>query len=366
MSASGTGRFHTLAISNVRPETDQAVHIAFAVPQPLEEVFRFRSGQYLTVQAVIDGVTCQRAYSICSGLDQQQLAIAVKRVSGGVFSNWVNVHARVGMNVEVAEPQGEFCADPKPGRRARYCFIASGSGITPVVSNIASILHVEAASEVTLLYGNQRLGTMMFRERLAFLKNAHLSRFHWVNLFSREDQGADILSGRLTNRKGAELNRRLIDLRAFDHFFICGPESMISEVSRGLRQFGIPEDRVHVELFAASAEDARQMLERRQARAVTHAGKSSRVTIIRDGRSTTLDVAADGENILDAGLAAGLDLPYSCKGGVCSTCKARLVQGEVDMDLVHGLAAGERENGLVLTCQSHPLSPEVTIDFDRR
>ncbi len=358
--------FHSLRIRSVRPETEAAVHVVFDVSEALKTTFNFRPGQYLTLRAQIDGHDLRRAYSICAGSDEGELAVGVKRIQGGVFSNWLNDHALPGFIVEVAPPQGTFCAGIRADHAASYCFLASGSGITPILSNIASILAVEKDSRVTLLYANQRLSTMMYRERLAFLKNAHLSRFHWVNLFSREDQGADILNGRLNNRKGADLNRRLIDLAAFDEFFICGPESMLSEVSRGLRQFGIPDQRVHVELFAASAEDARQMLARRQARAEAHAGKNSRVTIIRDGRSMVLNVAADGENILDAGLAEGLDLPFSCKGGVCSTCKARLVRGEVDMDITHGLTEEEREAGLVLTCQAHPLTAEVTIDFDQR
>ena len=358
--------FHALRVVAIQPDTDQATIITFAVPPNLRPHFVRLPGQYLTLRCEVAGVALTRCYSICTGVQTQWLQIAVKRVQGGAVSNWLNDHVVAGMDIDVAAPQGNFCAPVGADHAASYCFIASGSGITPVISNISSILAIEPDSQVTLLYGNQRLSTMMFREQLSFLKNAHMTRLHWVNLFSREDQGCDILNGRLNNRKGADLNRRLINLQKFDEYFICGPESMISEVSRGLRQFGIPETSIHYELFAASADDARQVVAKHQARARTHAGKTSQVTIVRDGRSTTFDVRADGENILDAGLAQGLDLPYSCKGGVCSTCKARLTHGQVDMDISHGLEANEVEAGLILTCQSHPVSDAVTLDFDRR
>jgi len=358
--------FHALRIAAVQPDTDLATCITFTVPADLQSVFHRLPGQYLTLRCDVAGVSLTRCYSICTGAQDASLQIAVKRVQGGAVSNWLNDHAVVGMTVDVAPPQGNFCAAVHEAHAASYCFIASGSGITPVISNISTILAIEPESQVTLLYGNQRLATMMFREQLSFLKNAHMTRMHWVNLFSREDQGCDILNGRLNNRKGADLNRRLINLKQFDEYFICGPESMISEVSRGLRQFGILEAHIHYELFAASADDARQVVAKHQVRARTQAGKTSQVTIVRDGRSTTFDVRADGENILDAGLAQGLDLPYSCKGGVCSTCKARLTHGRVDMDISHGLEANEIDAGLILTCQSHPVSDAVTLDFDRR
>jgi ring-1,2-phenylacetyl-CoA epoxidase subunit PaaE len=362
----GDVQFRALRIASVHKETDAASAITFEVPEALTDEFRFKPGQYLTLRATIDGHEVRRSYSVWQGVHSGALAIAVKRVTGGVFSNWLNDHARPGMLVDVAPPQGQFSVALAPENRRHYCFIASGSGITPVLSNLSSVLAVEPQSHVTLLYGNQRLATMMFRETLSFLKNAHLQRFHWINIFSREDQGCDILNGRLNNRKGAELNRRLINLAGFDEFYICGPESMISEVSRGLRQFGIADTHVHFELFAASAEDARQVMAHRQARIAAHAGRTSEVTLIRDGRATTFTLAADGENVLDAGLSQGLDLPWSCKGGVCSTCKARLLQGSVDMDITHGLAAGERAAGFILTCQAHPLTDQVVIDFDQR
>ncbi len=359
-------QFHALTLARIEPETDHAVRLSFVVPAALKDTFAYRPGQYLTLQTAVDGESVRRSYSICSGVNDEDLQVAVKRVEGGLFSNYVNDSLQVGDVLDVMSPQGSFYVELNPEIKRNYLFIASGSGITPVVSNIKSILATEPEATVTLLYGNQRTNTIMFRETLSFLKNRYMTRFRWVNILSREDQGSDILNGRLDNRKGAELNRRLIDLDSFDEYFICGPESMISEVSRGLRGVGVAEDNIHYELFAASADDARAVIEKHHARAKAYAGRSSEVTIVMDGRSSTFDLSADGENVLDAGINHGLDLPYSCKGGVCSTCKARLVEGAVDMDISHGLEPGELEDGLILTCQAHPISDRVVVDFDQK
>ena len=206
---------------------------------------------------------------------------------------------------------------------------------------------------------------MMFRHDLAFLKNAHMERFHWINIFSREQQEVDLLSGHIDNRKGGALNQRLINIRGYDEFFLCGPEAMISEVSRGLRGEGITEDNIHFELFAASAENARTAIERHHKRAQEYKDMVSEVSILADGREYSFELSTDGENILDAGLRNGVDLPFSCKGGVCATCKARLLEGEVDMDLNQALRPEEIEDGFILTCQSHPISKKIVVDFDQ-
>jgi ring-1,2-phenylacetyl-CoA epoxidase subunit PaaE len=358
--------FHSLRVGNVQPETDQAIRISFDVPEDLRDTFRYKQGQYLTLQSEIDGETVRRSYSICSGINDAAMQVAIKRVEGGLFSNYANDNLKAGDTVDVMPPQGSFYTELDSKQSRNYLFIASGSGITPVVSNIKSILEEEPDSRVTLLFGNQRSNSIMFRESLSFLKNRHMERFLWVNILSREDQGSDILNGRLNNRKGGELNKQLIDLKSYDEYFICGPESMISEVSRGLRGVGVSEDHIHYELFAASAEDARAVVEKHHARAKEYGDQVSEVTIIMDGRGSRLDLSTNGENLLDAGINHGIDLPYSCKGGVCSTCKAKLVEGQVDMDISHGLEEGERENGFILTCQAHPISDKVVVDFDQK
>lgn len=359
-------QFYPLTVTAVEPETDQAIKLSFRVPPELAATFKYRQGQYLTLQALVNGAPLRRSYSICSGVNDGAMQVAIKRVEGGVFSNFANDSLQPGATVEVMPPQGNFYTELDPAKARNYLFISAGSGITPVVSNVKSILQEEPLSRVTLLLGNQRSNTIMFRDTLSFLKNRYMTRFHWVNILSREDQGADVLNGRLNNRKGAELNRQLIRLGSYDEYFICGPESMISEVSRGLRGVGVAEEHIHYELFAASAEDARAVVAKHHARARDYGGKLSQVTVIMDGRGSQFELSADGENVLDAGLNQGLDLPYSCKGGVCSTCKAKLLEGKVDMDITHGLEPGEIEQGFILTCQAHPISDKVVVDFDQK
>jgi ring-1,2-phenylacetyl-CoA epoxidase subunit PaaE len=358
--------FHSVKIDRVVAETEHAVRVRFDIPTRVREEFDFVQGQYLTLKSRIDGEELQRSYSICSSPSEGFLEVAIKRVEGGIFSNYANEKLQAGDDIELMAPQGSFSTKLSPAHRAKYLFISSGSGITPVISNIKAILETEPDSEVTLLFGNQRTNTIMFREELSFLKNRYMQRFVWVNILSREDQGSDILNGRLNNRKGGELNRRLVNLAGFDEYFICGPESMISEVSRGLRSVGAQESKIHFELFASSAEDAQTVIKKHHARALEHGDKTSDVSILVDGRSSVFELAVNGENILDAGLNQGMDLPFSCKGGVCSTCKAKLVEGEVDMDITHGLEPGEIEQGFILTCQAHPVSEKVVVDFDQK
>ena len=360
-----SAQFHTLTIASVQQETDDAVCVAFALPPEQRAAFEFIPGQYLTLKARINGEEVRRSYSICAGLDDGELRVAIKRVEGGVFSTWANATLQAGQRIEVMPPQGNFHTQIGPENAKNYLCICAGSGITPVLSIIKTILAREPNSRVTLLYGNQRSNTMMFRNELGFVKNRYLERFHWINIFSREPQEAKVLSGHINNRKGGELNRRLINIRGFDDFFLCGPEAMISEVSRGLRGEGIDESHIYYELFAASADDARTRVEKHHTRAREYQGMVSEVTVISGGRSYQFELTADGENILDAGLDNGADLPFSCKGGVCATCKARLVEGEVDMDLAVALEQDERDAGYILTCQSHPVSQKVVVDFDQ-
>ena len=358
--------FHSLKVTRVVPETANAVCVSFQVPADLEEVFDFKPGQYLTLRTLIDDAYVSRAYSICVPPSKGQLTVAIKRVENGVFSNFANEQLRCGMTLEVMAPQGNFGLPQLQASGTNYLFIAAGSGITPIMSMLMSVLEADSSSRATLLYGNQRSSSIMFRQQLSFLKNQYLERFNWVNILSRETQDAPVLNGRIDNEKGAELSRKILDLKGFGGFFLCGPESMISEVSRGLRNSGIPEDKIKYELFGSSAEDAAERVARHHARAEAFSGKMCDVTLVSDGRASQVRIAADGENLLDAGLNLGLDLPFACKGGVCSTCKALLVEGEVEMDIQRGLTADEIARGMILTCQSHPITEHVHIDFDKR
>jgi len=357
--------FYPLSVKSLHKDTENAVVVSFVISDKLAGAFTFTQGQYLTLKQTINGDEVRRSYSICAGLDDGELRVGIKLVQGGVFSSWANEHLKAGDILDVMPPRGDFFSTMDPQHDKNYLCICAGSGITPILSIIKTVLTREPKSKVTLLYGNQRTSTMMFRHELAFLKNAHLERFHWINIFSREPQEVDLLSGHLDNRKGGALNRRLINIRGFDEFFLCGPEAMISEVSRGLRGEGIAEENIHFELFAASAENARKAIERHQARVQTYKGLMSDVSILSNGREYAFKLATDGENILDAGLRNGVDLPFFCKGGVCATCKARLLEGEVYMDLNQALRPQVIENGYILTCQSHPISKKVVVDFDQ-
>ena len=361
-------QFYPLTIADIRPETDTAVCVTFEIPEAYQDKFKFKQGQFLTLKAEVDGEELRRSYSICSGVHDGHMRVGVKRVRNGRFSNYVNDHFKVGDSVEVMPPQGSFYSETNPEHAKNYMCIAVGSGITPMISIIKTVLEDEPKSQVTLIYGNRRSNSVMFKDELSFIKNRYLDRFQWINIMDEEDQGADILNGRIDNKKGAELHRhKLIDILNTDEAFICGPEAMMSEVSRGFRQSGLSDSQIHYELFSSSSEDSEQVIRKAQQRIETYGEeKSSKVTVIADGRSISFDLATVGENILDAGIHNGLELPYSCKAGVCSTCKCKLVKGEVDMDISHGLEAQERESGYILSCQAHPISDEVVVDFDHR
>tara|TARA_R110001592_G_scaffold9719_3_gene51420 strand:+ start:2690 stop:3784 length:1095 start_codon:yes stop_codon:yes gene_type:complete len=358
--------FYPLSVSQIRPETDSAVCITFDVPEELKEEFRFVQGQHLTLKTTIDGEEIRRSYSICSGVDDGKLQVGIKRIEDGIFSNFANNELKVKDTIEVMPPRGEFYTSLDAANSKNYMCICAGSGITPILSIVKSILSREPLSRVTILLGNRNSSTVMFKEELGFLKNRYMTRLNWLNILSREQQDAEVLFGRLDNKKGGELNKtKLIDIANTDEFFLCGPESMISEVSRGLRDFGIAQSKIHYELFFSSPEDAQAAIEKHQERSKRLAGRVSEMSVKVGGRSIHFDLSADGENILDGAMRNGADLPFSCKAGVCATCKARLVKGEVEMDLNHSLTEQEVKDGFILTCQSHPVSDHVVVDFDQ-
>ncbi len=356
--------FVKLTVDSIDQETDNAVVVNFSVPASLSDQFQFSCGQYVTLKTDIAGEEVRRSYSICAGEDEPKLQIAIKHVVGGLFSTFANEALKVGGTIDVLPPAGSFTCALNAQNEKRYLCIAAGSGITPVISIVKSILAREPRSHVTLLYGNQRVASIMFREELEQLKNRYMSRLQLIHILSRESRDTEILNGRINNKKRAELAEHLIDIPATDEFFLCGPEAMISEISRGLRAAGIDETLIHYELFGRSADDAAAIVEKHHERARRLGGKTCSITVKSDGRETSFELRADGENMLDAAMNAGLDLPYACKGGVCATCKAKLVEGEIDMDINHALEADEVSEGYILSCQAHPVSDNVIIDFD--
>lgn len=358
--------FYPIRISDIHNETDSSVCLTFDVPDNLQDKFEFIQGQYLTLQKEIDGEPVRRSYSICSGVDDAQLRVGIKQVDGGVFSTFANQQLSVNDMIEVAPPQGNFHTPLAAENQKNYMCICAGSGITPVLSIVKSVLSREPHSHVTLLFGNRNSNTVMFKQELGFLKNRYMNRFNWVNILSAEEQDAEVLFGRLDNTKGGELQaKKLIDIPNTDEFFLCGPESMITAVSRGLRASGIDESNIHYELFFSSAEDAKEVVKKHHERVEKYAGQVSKVSVKVGGRTVMFDLTKDGENILDGAMTNGADLPFSCKGGVCATCKAKVIEGEVEMDLNHSLSEQEVADGMVLTCQAHPTSDKVVIDFDQ-
>lgn len=359
--------FYPLTIKEVRPETDTAVCVSFDIPAEHKNKFKFIQGQFLTLKAFIEGQEVRRCYSICSGINDGQMRIGIKRVKNGLFSNFANDSFKAGDIVEVMPPQGSFYSALN-GKAKNYMCIAVGSGITPMISIIKTVLQEEQESRVTLIYGNRRTASIMFKDELCFVKNRYMNRFQWINIMDEEDQGADLLNGRIDNQKGAALHAgKMINILDTDEAFICGPEAMMSEVSRGFRASGLSDEQIHYELFSNSSEDSEMIIQKAQQRIETYGEeKTSKVTVIADGRSIAFDLATVGENILDAGMHNGIELPYSCKAGVCSTCKCKLVKGKVDMDISHGLEDHEIEAGYILSCQAHPISDEVVVDYDQR
>jgi ring-1,2-phenylacetyl-CoA epoxidase subunit PaaE len=360
--------FYSLRIKEIKKQTLNSVCISFDVPKNLKETFKFNPGQFLTLKTTINQHAVRRSYSICSGINESSLKVGIKKIENGVFSSYANEHFKVGDVVNVMPPQGSFSPTLNKNNAKHYMCIAAGSGITPILSIIQSVLSQEPASKVTLIYGNKSTQTIMFKEELSFLKNRYLSRLQWINIMSQEDQGSDVLKGKINNAKGAMLqSSNLIDISTIHEAYICGPESMISEVSRGFRKQGLKESQINYELFANSSSDTKKIIQKSKQRIKKYGEqKESRITILADGRSLDFKLATVGENILDAGINHGMELPYSCKAGVCSTCKAKVLKGKVDMDIDHGLESHEKAAGLILTCQAHPISDEVTISFDDR
>ncbi len=355
--------FHSLEVARVEPETADSVRVTLDVPARLAPQYRFTPGQYLTFEHHIDADPVRRSYSICS-IPGEPLQVGIKLQPGGRFSTFANRALCAGDRLDVATPEGRFTLANANAPGVSYFCIAAGSGITPVLSIIRATLQDNPTSRVALLYGNKTSASMMFRHDLLALKNRYLDRFHMIPVFSEELQDNELFNGRINNAKGAEFIQRLLPLDGFDEFYLCGPESMVSEVTRGLRGEGVAARHIHYELFSASADDAAQRMRRHRRRARRYGSDAARVSVRLNGTRHFFDLEYNGENLLDRASARGLDVPYSCKDGVCATCKARVLEGRVEMDVNHALSEQEVADGFVLTCQSHPVSAEVALDFD--
>lgn len=358
-----TPRFHSLRVADVRRETSDAVSVAFHVPPELAADYAFAPGQYLTLRAAVDGEEKRRSYSICAGPDDAELRIAVKRVDGGAFSTWANAALAPGHAIDVMTPTGRFGIAPDPSAARVFVGFAAGSGITPILSILRAVLSREPRSRFFLFYGNRSTSDMLFREALEELKDRYIGRLSVFHILSREQQDIPALNGRLDAEK-IHVLMRLVghargDAEHIDHVFVCGPTGMSDELPPALAAMGVPAERIHVERFV-SALDGKPRPSPTVAKADAPYATAS---LVADGRAATIPVA-EGESILDAALRAGLDLPYACKGGMCSTCRARLIDGEAPMQVNYSLEPWETQAGFILTCQARPATPRVTVDFD--
>ncbi|ASK35391.1 phenylacetic acid degradation protein [Alcanivorax sp. N3-2A] len=355
-------QFHSLTVREVRPETREAVSIAFDVPPELNDAFRFTQGQHLIVRTHMDGEEVRRSYSICTGVNDGDLRVAVKKVPGGRFSAFANGELKEGDTLEVMPPSGHFHIDLDPERQAHYLAVAAGSGITPILSIIKTTLESEPNSRFTLLYGNRSSNSTLFREALSDLKNAYLGRLNIIYMFSREQQDVDLYNGRIDAEKCDAIFFRWLDTPNLHAAFLCGPQSMTEIVKERLVANGLDKSRVHFELFGVEGQTQRQ---HRRVEEVSADEAKTQVTIIADGREVQIELPRDSKNILDAANENGADLPFSCKAGVCSTCRCKVVEGEVEMDNNFALEDYEVAAGYVLSCQSYPLSDKVVLDFDQ-
>jgi ring-1,2-phenylacetyl-CoA epoxidase subunit PaaE len=353
--------FHPLKIKEVKKETHDCVSVQFEIPEDLRKNFIYKQGQSLTMRAIINGEEVRRTYSLCSSPLDKEWKVAIKKVDGGLFSSFANDTLKKDVVLEVMEPVGKFYTELNSSNKKNYLAFAAGSGITPVLSIIKTTLRTEPGSSFTLVYGNKSRASIIFFEELEGLKNKYMNRFTLINILSRERTDSTINFGRINADKLNKL-AKLVDYKTINEVFICGPEEMIFCVKDFLLQKKIPEKNIHFELFTSST-PKKSISQKGQTKKDT--GPSSKISVKADGRSFDFDLPLNSEiTILDAALKQGADLPYACKGGMCCTCKARLLEGEVEMDVHWGLEHEEIEKGFILTCQSHPKTEKVVVDFD--
>ncbi|HEV7881713.1 1,2-phenylacetyl-CoA epoxidase subunit PaaE [Bradyrhizobium sp.] len=352
-------RFHRLAVSDLRRESSDAVSLTFAIPEELTADYSFVPGQYLTLRTTMDGEEVRRSYSICSGPDDGELRIAVKKVDGGAFSSWAADELKAGDQLDVMTPTGRFGIAHAPGEARMYVGFAAGSGITPILSIVKGVLAREPDTRFFLFYGNRSTGSMLFREALEELKDRFMQRLSLFHVISGEEQDIPILHGRLDGEKVRVLLRWLVPASSVDHVFICGPAGMSEDIETTCRDIGIAEDRIHVERFVS------EFGGRPRPKAIVQATAPPKAmaSLIIDGKRRDVPVAEE-ESILDAALRAGMDLPFACKGGMCSTCRAKLVEGDARMEVNYSLEPWELTAGFILTCQARPVSDKVVVDYD--
>lgn len=358
----GKPEFYKLKVKTVNKETPDTVSVTFDLPAELKPKFDFTQGQYLTLKKEIKGQDVRRSYSICTSPLDQKLAVAIKWVEGGLFSTYANQELQAGDSLEVMQPMGKFYSPLDPQNENNYVAFAAGSGITPMLSIIKTTLQTEAKSTFTLFFGNRNIEHIIFREEIEALKNKYLGRFSVHHILSRENLGVPLYAGRIDQEKATQLIDLFLDPPQISHCFICGPEEMIFAVKEVLMNKGVEESKIHFELFTSPLG---KLGKKKKEKSYEGPKFDSTVAIIMDGDQFDFGLSSNGEPILDAAQkATGADLPFACKGGVCCTCKAKLLEGQVEMDVNYGLEPDEIEAGYILTCQAHPRTEKVLLSFD--
>jgi ring-1,2-phenylacetyl-CoA epoxidase subunit PaaE len=356
-------RFHSLDVVDVRRETRDAVVVTLRPRDDDAPLFGFKQGQYLTFRRRFDDDELRRSYSICAGLDDGALRVGIKRVDGGAFSTWANEELRPGTVLEAMPPMGSFHTPHDPDAARHYLGFAGGSGITPVLSIVKTVLAREPKSTFTLVYANRQISSIMFREELEDLKNRHLGRLSILHILETEAQDIDLFTGRVDAEKCAALFRTWIDIASVDTAFICGPEPMMLAIAASLREHGLDDSQIKFELFA-SGQPGRAK-QRVVSEAAATSNSTTEATVTLDGATRSFRMPKEGTSLLDAAIDNHLDAPYACKAGVCSTCRAKVLEGEVEMAVNHALEDYEVRQGYVLTCQCYPLSDRVVVTYDQ-
>jgi len=357
--------FRPLTILEIRNETDDCVSVSFHVPDEWKDEFRFQAGQNITLRSTIDGKEVRRSYSICSSPSENELRVAIKKMEEGLFSSHAHRFFKSSQVLDVMAPTGNFTLSLKEGNKKHYVAFAAGSGITPVISILKTILQEEPLSRFTLIYGNRNRGSVIFKEELLALKNDYPEKFQLLTIFSREKMDAPVFEGRIDAAKCEMIFKQILPLADDQEYLLCGPAPMIFSVRSWLTQQNVEEKKIHFELFSDPGE---QGIERKQTKAEKKESSDlkSLVTIRLDGISSDFQIPVEGPTILEAAIQAGADLPYACRAGVCASCRAKLIKGKVTMDQNYSLADEEIEQGFILACQSHPASEKLIIDFDIR
>lgn len=353
-------KFHSIKIADIYKETKDCSVISFEIPLELQEEFQYTQGQHLTLKSSIDGKEERRSYSLCSSPIENKWKVAVKKINGGVFSTFVNENLKKGDFLELMPPNGEFFTTVNPSKAKNYIAFAAGSGITPILSIIKTHLASEPNSTFKLFYLNRSVKSIIFKEEIELLKNRYFDRFEIFHFLTKEHRSIELLNGRFTKEKLQVLTSKIIDVPAVDDCFICGPEEMIFLIRDELVAAGLSKDKIHFELFSTGNSEEDKL---RIKKIVEHKVEGTEVTIIDGGKEFHFTMDDDFDNILDGALAAGADLPFACKGGVCSTCRCKIISGTVEMKINYALDENEVAKGLILSCQAVPTSKNVVVEF---